>query len=296
MSNLNSIFDTPRGWPDGSALEKSFAPDPNVASIAEGKVVKTEGRQLAAAAVLKMVDDSLITAPALGPGDAGNAYEIATAGGVWNVFDAGDIVEWDGTAWNRVVVQSGGDPPDGTRAVITDTGAAGSFGTEEETVQACTGGTWAIRATNVGTAVIFAGDSVRFLGTTSTRDGQPTLDEVSPLILDITEVPPAIRLTTFRASTADSARYDAALAQIATATITDTATVASGFALSVDDGSGLLRVLLDSNIPFAADTLPVDSLYVPGVVIDATGLLVPIPGDTAKWELKPRSNADLEIQ
>jgi len=195
----------------------------------------------------------------------------------------------------KVTVEEARDLPPGERVFVDGVAlnARETFG--DRTVHIASGG-WAIRSTNVGSAVIFVGDSVRFLGTTSTRDGQPTLDDVAPLILDITDAPPAIRLTTFLASTADSARFDAALAQIATATITDTATVSSGFALSVDDGSGLLRVLLDSDIPFAADTLPVDSLYIPGVVIDATGLLVPISGDSTIWELKPRSNADLEIQ
>lgn len=166
MSNLNSVFDTPRGWPHGSALEASFKPDPNVTSLVEGLIAKTENRQLAAAAVLSMVDDSLVTAPTLTAGDAGKAYEVAAAGGVWSVFAAGDIVEWDGTGWNLVVAHSGANPPDGTRAVIVSASAAGSFSGEEETVQACTAGTWAVVDTPVN------GNRVLISGTNGIYDGK----------------------------------------------------------------------------------------------------------------------------
>jgi len=40
MSNLNSVFDTLRGWPFGSALEQSFAPKSG-STLAEGTIVKT---------------------------------------------------------------------------------------------------------------------------------------------------------------------------------------------------------------------------------------------------------------
>jgi len=136
MSNLNSIFDTLRGWPDGSALEASFKPDPNVTALVEGMVVKTEGRQLAAASVLKIVDDSLVTAPTLLAAAAGNAYVVAGVGGVWSVFDIGDIVEWDGTDWNLVVAAVEAEVATGTRAVVAAASAAGSFaGLEEKVLQ-----------------------------------------------------------------------------------------------------------------------------------------------------------------
>ncbi|KPK63649.1 MAG: hypothetical protein AMS21_06555 [Gemmatimonas sp. SG8_38_2] len=153
------------------------------------------------------------------------------------------------------------------------------------------GSTWAMRSTRVGTAVIFAGDSVRFLGTTSTVEGQPTLDNVTPFIITVAEVPPAIRVTTAMATAADSARLDAALVQVRDATISDTATVAEGLALEVNDGSGLLRILLDEDVPFV-----IDSTYVPGSLVDAEGLLVPLPGTPATWELKPRSPADIQVE
>ena len=142
MSDLNSVFNVEYGWPNGSALEHSLAP--KVGEVQEaGTLVTLETDQLLSAAVLRMVDDSLITAPTLTAGDAGKAYQIATAGGVWSVFDAGDIVEWDGTAWVLLVAQSGGVPPDGTRVVVVEASAAGSFVGQEEEVWEITGGTWA---------------------------------------------------------------------------------------------------------------------------------------------------------
>jgi hypothetical protein len=152
MSNLNSVFDTLRGWPHGSALEFGFKPKSGV-TIEEGKIVIGENVQLADATVLKMVDDSLATAPALTDADRGKAYHVAGVGGDWSGFAIGDIVEWDGTAWNLVLAGSGGTPvgpPDGTRAVVIDSGAAGSFAGEEEKVMVfSTGapGSWAVADT-----------------------------------------------------------------------------------------------------------------------------------------------------
>ena len=143
MSDLNSVFNVEYGWPNGSAMEHSLPPKSGEEQEA-GTIVTLETDQLLSAAVLRIVDDSLVTAPALAAGDAGKAYEVAGTGGAWSGFAIGDIVEWDGTAWNLVVAQSGGNPPDGTRAVVVEASAAGSFAGEEEQVEACTGGTWAV--------------------------------------------------------------------------------------------------------------------------------------------------------
>ena len=83
--------------------------------------------------------------------------------------------------------------------------------------------------------------------------------------------------------------YWSALAKLVNVEITDTLTVDGDFQLTVDDGSGPAVVLLDSDVPFTG----VDA-YVPGVSIDATGVLVPAaPG---QWSLKPRSDADLVVR
>lgn len=165
MSNLNSVFDTPRGWPRGSALEASFEPKTG-STLIEGAVVTGENRQLADAAVLKIVDDSLVTAPTLAAADKGKAYHVAGVGGAWSGFTIGDIVEWDGTAWALVLAGSGGTPvgpPDGTRAVVVSASAAGSFaGDEEKVVVFTTGapGSWAVASTPADGERIYITDGV----------------------------------------------------------------------------------------------------------------------------------------
>ncbi|MDH3290760.1 MAG: hypothetical protein OEZ42_08975 [Gemmatimonadota bacterium] len=148
-------------------------------------------------------------------------------------------------------------------------------------------GTGAIRAVRVRRTVVQqAGDSVRLQGTVASRAGQPVLDDVTVIVLDINRlIPPAELVSTGVAASADGGRLDAALAQVRNVAIADTATGATGFALTLDDGSGALTVLLDADIVF--DLTGLD----PGASIDATGVLVPDGGGT--WRLKPRGNGDL---
>jgi hypothetical protein len=133
MSNLESVFDTLRGWPDGSALENSYRPEPTV-ELVEGIVVETKSLQLAPADVLKIVDDSLVTSPTLVAADAGKAYVVAGVGGDWSTFDIGDVIEWSGTAWVLVVAAVEAEVAAGTRAVVVAASAAGSFAGDEEKV------------------------------------------------------------------------------------------------------------------------------------------------------------------
>lgn len=113
------------------------------------------------AQVLKMVDDSLTTAPTLGTGDKGNAYVVAGTGGDWSGFAVGDIVEWDGTTWNLILANSGGEPVDGVRVVVTDTSAAGSFATYEDQIATydATGDTWSFYDPEDGDALLIVGEN-----------------------------------------------------------------------------------------------------------------------------------------
>lgn len=145
MSDLNSVFNVDYGWPYGSALEHSLPPKLGETQEA-GTIVTLGTDQLLSAAVLRIVDDSLSAAPTLAASDAGKAYHVAGTGGAWSSFAIGDIVEWDGTAWNLAVAGSAGKPPDGVRAVVVEAGAAGSFAGAEEQVWAYSTGTsaWAV--------------------------------------------------------------------------------------------------------------------------------------------------------
>jgi hypothetical protein len=149
--------------------------------------------------------------------------------------------------------------------------------------------TGAIRATRVQRSAILAGDSVRLLGEIARRDWLLVLDDVTPYLLDVVGPPRVEQVTTAAAAWADAGRLDAALAKVVNAQITERLTVDGDLQLTVDDGSGPAVVLLDSDVPFSG----LDA-YVPGVFIDATGVLVPLaPG---QWSLKPRSDADLVVK
>jgi len=111
--------------------------------------------------VLKMVDDSLVTSPTLTAGDAGNAYVVAGTGGAWSGFAIGDIVEWDGSTWNLVLAGSGGEPPDGTRVVVTDGTPAGSFAgqTNDIATYDATGNSWSFYDALEGDAFLVVGEN-----------------------------------------------------------------------------------------------------------------------------------------
>jgi hypothetical protein len=76
--------------------------------------------------------------------------------------------------------------------------------------------------------------------------------------------------------------------RLASAAIADTATTSAGFVLNVDDGSGLVEVLLDADISFDLTGLE------PTALVDLIGVLV--PNEAASWQLKPRLDADIAIR
>jgi hypothetical protein len=150
--------------------------------------------------------------------------------------------------------------------------------------------TGTIRLSRLRTTIL-AGDSVRARGTTARRLGQPTLDDVTSFTIGQGLSPSAVQLTTALAATADGATRDAWLAVVRNATVTDTATVQGNFTLTVNDGSGALKVVLEqaADLAFRVPQLP--GQFIPANKFDIVGLLVPT--GTGSWNLKPRSAADL---
>ena len=179
--------------------------------------------------------------------------------------------------------------PPGQLVVVVGVALNGS-GVFSDTTVSLADNTGSIRLTRLRTSVS-AGDSVKVRATTSTRDGQPTLDDVTSTSLGRGLIPAAAALSTQVTATADGGRSDAALAIVHNATVSDTATVAANFTLTVSDGSGNLRVVLDraADVTFRAPQLP--GVYIPGNKFDIVGVLVPT--GTGTWQLKPRSSADL---
>lgn len=145
-----------------------------------------------------------------------------------------------------------------------------------------------IRATRVLRTAVFAGDSVRVLGVTASRDGQPVLGNASVITLGVGALAPAPVLTTAIAATADGGDLDAALVRILNVGVIDSVTVLGDHRLTVDDGSGALTVVIDPLVT-------VTPRPVPGDTIDVVGALVPMAGGGV-WVLKPRRNADVLIR
>jgi len=95
---------------------------------------------------MNIIDDSILTPP--GSPATGDAYVMpsGTLTGAWSGYSQGDIVEWDGAAWNLILAGTGSAPADGARAVVTGRGngtAAGSFAGEgNEIAEYVTGTGW----------------------------------------------------------------------------------------------------------------------------------------------------------
>lgn len=173
------------------------------------------------------------------------------------------------------------------RKVFVEGIALNGPGTFGDSTAHLTDSSGSIRMTRVRSPLVTAGagDSLRFLGTTSTRDGQPTLDDVKPFFVASVGLPPPEQVATAAAAGADDGRLDGAQIQVVGAAITDTATLGKDFRLTVDDGSGPTEVLLDGDAPISTRS------YAPDAVLDVTGLLV--PAGAGAWRLKPRFDADI---
>src|ERR1041384_4087096 len=120
---------------------------------------------------------------------------------------------------------------------------------------------------------------------------QPTADRPTISVLLSGASVGIATITSVRAANADGGLRDAALVRVGNAVIMDTATVAGGYQLTVDDSSGPLAVRLDS-IAFGG-ALPA-GVKIIGNVFPFTGLLV--PNGTGVWLLRPRAAADLGPQ
>ena len=146
--------------------------------------------------------------------------------------------------------------------------------------------TGSIRAVRVVSANVNAGIRVRVLGTTELRDGQQTLADATITQIAVAAQPAPVGLTTQSAANASNGTLDAALVQVTAAPIVGaTSTPTGDFLISVNDGSGLLEVLIDRSTNMNV------SQFFPGAQLTATGVLV--SAGSGKWQLKPRTQNDL---
>lgn len=107
--------------------------------------------------VLRIKSDAAQAGSPPTAGSAGEAWVVNNWGGG---YSDGDIVEWDGDSWEVIVANSGGEPPNGTRVLVIETSAAGSFSGHEEdfAVYNASTNSWAFTDAADGDAVLVIGD------------------------------------------------------------------------------------------------------------------------------------------
>ena len=137
-------------------------------------------------------------------------------------------------------------------------------------------------------ALVAVGDSVRWLATRGTRNGQPTLDNPTVLTLATGANTPLHAVTSAVAGSASAGTLDAALANVAHAKVLDTATVSGSRQLTVNDNSGPLTVQLDSVAGFFGPFVTGDTV---GATVTVTGVLV--SNGAGAWVLLPRFPSDV---
>ena len=122
--------------------------------------------------VLKIKSDATQAGSPPTAGEVGEAWVVDTWGGG---YTDGDIVEWDGASWNVIVDEAGGgEPPEGTRAIVIDSGAAGAFAGEENEVATFTSSAWSFGGTpSNGDAVLVSGDGSEYENQGFTYDSTP---------------------------------------------------------------------------------------------------------------------------
>jgi len=118
--------------------------------------------------VLRIIDDSDQSGVDPTAGSTGEAWLVNN----WSTQTDGDIVEWDGSAWQTIVTNSGGEPPDGTRVVVIEASAAGSFSGEEDNIGTydTTGSSWSFDTSAEGWALIVTGEGSYYENTGWTYD------------------------------------------------------------------------------------------------------------------------------
>lgn len=279
---------------DGSGGSSSL--DTVVSGVRVGLLVAGTGDTVASG-----ISDSqgLIQLTAVPAGDYRLAVDSATVGDTIGVQDTGPVLQVRPGSTLPGLVRLGYPAASVTEARQLPVGSVvmvsgvilADPGTFSDTTAHLAGVSSAIRLTGA-VAVNFPtapGDSVRVVGTTAARDGQPVLDQARIYVYSIQGGPPAPQpVTTVEASSAGGGALDAGLVRVTGAIISDTSTIAAGFQVTVDDGSGSLEVVVDPRVTSST------GVFVPGKTLAATGVLV--PQGTGIWVLKPRVVADFTVQ
>lgn len=161
--------------------------------------------------------------------------------------------------------------------------ATGTFGDSTVHLRDVSG---AVRLTGV-VAAVAAGDSIRAIGTIGSSEGQVVVEDPSIWIVRANAgVPVADSVSTAVAAGADAGARDAWQVRVR-AEIVGTQPQQNGdLVIVVNDGSGVLEVVLDDDVNFGST-----AAFVPGAILRGAGVLVPT--GTGSWRLRPRAAADV---
>lgn len=133
------------------------------------------------------------------------------------------------------------------------------------------------------------GDSVRVLGTTGRFRGQPILDNATLFVLSsIISLPAPSVVSTATAAAGGGGTLDGVQLQVRNVTLVDTVNAEGRSFLRLDDGSGPVDVHVGGGIAFGS------SRFIPGLVVNFTGVLVPGTTD-GSWWLRPNTGTSLEV-
>lgn len=126
--------------------------------------------------VANVIADNIAAPP--GAPATGDAYVLSAAGsGAWVAFGAGDLVVWDGAAWQLVVANAAGDLPLGTRVLVTGlangTAAGGLVGQDLAIATADGAGGWTFEAGVNGWTVLVVGNNDPIENTRLSYDDTP---------------------------------------------------------------------------------------------------------------------------
>jgi hypothetical protein len=148
---------------------------------------------------------------------------------------------------------------------------------------------FAIRATGMVIDALFPGDTVRMRGRTGTTAGQPVITDGKAYVLaGFSTSPLPLSVSTAEAAGARGGAIDADLVRIQSAVVADTFRIDGDLVATVNDGSGILEIVLDKDVAWLDNVAP-------GATFGfATGLLIPVEGSSL-WQLKPRTRFDISV-
>lgn len=151
----------------------------------------------------------------------------------------------------------------------------------------------AIRASGIQPFPHAAGDSVRVLGRVASEDGRTVLSQAQGFrLVERDTIPEPLLLQAREAAEARGGELDAALVRVEGMSVTEVRIVDGTVVATGSDGSGSLQV----RMPQAHLTQAGIGALEVGAVLSVTGLLEPRTGAPARWELRTRSGADLDVE